>query len=57
MKMIVNLKEDSYPIYIENNIVIKQLNKYINQAFNGTKIVIITDSNVQHFGMIEYIIN
>lgn len=50
MKMMVNLKEDSYPIYIEQGIL-KQTNTYIKEVFSGNKIMIISDDQVHfHYG-------
>lgn len=45
MKLTVNLKENSYPIYIENGILTKS-GEYISQIFKGQKIMIISDDNV-----------
>ena len=45
MEMIVNLKEHSYPIYIEKNIL-KHANKKIKEIFKGKKIMIISDDQV-----------
>lgn len=41
MEMIVNLKEHSYPIYIEKNIL-KHANEKIKEVFKGKKIMIIS---------------
>ena len=43
--MIVNLKEHSYPIYIEKNIL-KHANEKIKEVFKGKKIMIISDDQV-----------
>lgn len=45
MKLTVNLGRDSYPIYIENNIL-SQAAAYISEAFAGKKIMIVSDDNV-----------
>ncbi len=45
MKLNVNLGKDSYPIYIENNILSRALS-YISQIFQGQKIMIISDDQV-----------
>ena len=45
MEMIVNLKEHSYPIYIEKNIL-NQSNDKIKEIFKGKKIMIISDDQV-----------
>ena len=45
MKLTVNLKENSYPIYIKNGILTKS-GEYISQIFKGQKIMIISDDNV-----------
>lgn len=45
MKLVVNLGENSYPIYIENGIL-AQAGEYIPQIFSGKKIMIISDDNV-----------
>ena len=45
MEMIVNLKEHSYPIYIEKNIL-KHANEKIKEVFKGKKIMIISDDQV-----------
>ncbi|RHM58889.1 MULTISPECIES: 3-dehydroquinate synthase [Coprobacillaceae] len=45
MEMIVNLKEHSYPIYIEKNIL-KKANEKIKTVFKGKKIMIISDDQV-----------
>ena len=45
MKMMVNLKDNSYPIYIEKGILSKA-NEMIKEIFNGKKIMIISDDNV-----------
>lgn len=45
MKLNVNLGENSYPIYIENNLL-SQAAAYINSVFAGKKIMIISDDHV-----------
>ncbi|MFQ6791596.1 MAG: 3-dehydroquinate synthase [Thomasclavelia sp.] len=45
MDLMVSLKENSYPIYIENGILQKS-NEYIKQIFKGNKIMIISDDQV-----------
>lgn len=45
MKLTVNLGKNSYPIYIENNILDKA-GSYISSCFSGKKILIISDDNV-----------
>ena len=45
MEMIVNLKEHSYPIYIEKNILNKSNDK-IKEIFKGKKVMIISDDQV-----------
>ena len=40
MKLTVNLGKNSYPIYIENNILDKA-SSYISSCFSGKKIMII----------------
>ena len=45
MKLTVNLKENSYPIYIENGILTKS-GEYVSQIFKGQKIMIVSDDNV-----------
>lgn len=45
MKLNVNLGENSYPIYIENNLL-PQAATYISLAFAGKKIMIISDDQV-----------
>lgn len=45
MEMIVNLKEHSYPIYIEKHILDKANDK-IKEIFKGKKIMIISDDQV-----------
>ena len=45
MEMIVSLKDNSYPIYIEKGIL-KQANKYIKEIYQGNKIMIISDDQV-----------
>lgn len=45
MKLTVNLGANSYPIYIENNIL-SQADTYIHEVFRGKKIMIISDDIV-----------
>lgn len=45
MKLYVDLGENSYPIYIENNIL-AEADKFISEAFSGKKIMIVSDDNV-----------
>lgn len=45
MELKVNLGKNSYPIFIENNILTKA-DEYIRQCFSGKKIMIISDDNV-----------
>ena len=45
MKLIVDLKENSYPIYIENGIL-KHAADYISQVFTGKRIMILSDDQV-----------
>ena len=45
MKLTVNLGKDSYPIYIENNIL-SQAVDYILKIYHGKLIMIISDDNV-----------
>lgn len=45
MELTVNLKENSYSIYIENGIL-PYAEKYISQIFSGKRIFIISDDNV-----------
>lgn len=45
MKLTVNLKNHSYPIYIENGIL-SSVGKYVSDIFSGQKIMIISDDNV-----------
>ena len=45
MKMNVNLGENSYPIYIQNNII-RNAEVYIEDIFHGKRIMIISDDNV-----------
>ena len=45
MKLTVNLGQNSYPIYIENNIL-KSAGSYISQVFSGKRIMVISDDNV-----------
>ena len=45
MELTVNLGADTYPIYIENNIL-ERSGEYISRFFRGKKIMIISDDNV-----------
>ena len=45
MKLTVNLGKNSYPIYIENNIL-SQAAFYIDDVFSGKRIMIISDDHV-----------
>ena len=45
MKLTVNLGKDSYPIYIENNIL-SQAGDYIREIYHGKRIMIVSDDNV-----------
>lgn len=45
MKLSVDLGENSYPIYIENDILSK-CGEYIPQIFSGKRIMVISDDNV-----------
>ena len=45
MKLHVELGKQSYPIYIENNIL-SQAASYIRDIFSGKRIMIISDDNV-----------
>lgn len=45
IKLLVNLGENSYPIYIENGIL-KNAGEYISEFFRGRRIMIVSDDNV-----------
>lgn len=45
MRMLVNLGEKSYPIYIENNIL-ENAGNYIPEIFKGKRIMIVSDDRV-----------
>lgn len=45
MKLTVNLKENSYPIFIENGIL-KRSGEFVSQFFKGKKIMVISDDHV-----------
>lgn len=45
MKLTVDLKENSYPIYIERGIL-SRAGEYIRKIFHGQKIMVISDDNV-----------
>lgn len=45
MRLDVNLGKNSYPIYIENNIL-SNVSEYIEGIFSGNKIMVISDDNV-----------
>lgn len=50
MKMMVNLQEKTYPIYIEQGIL-KHANTYIKEVYTGSKVMIISDDQVySHYG-------
>ncbi len=44
-RLMVNLGEKSYPIYIENNII-RNAEVYTREVFNGKRIMIVSDDNV-----------
>ena len=48
MKMIVNLKEHSYPIYIERG-MLGQAAERISEIYQGKKIMIISDDRVYSY--------
>ncbi|MFQ9924499.1 MAG: 3-dehydroquinate synthase [Beduini sp.] len=48
MEMLVNLKEKSYPIYIEQGLL-HQVGEKIKAIYQGKKIAIITDDQVNHY--------
>lgn len=48
MEMLVNLKEKSYPIYIEKGLL-HHLNSKIKTIYHGKRIAIITDDNVASY--------
>lgn len=48
MKMIVNLEENSYPIYIEKGLL-SNVDSLLPEVFSGNKIMIITDDNVDKY--------
>ena len=48
MKMMVNLKDHSYPIYIEKGIL-DIANEKIKEIYQGKKIMIISDDQVYHY--------
>lgn len=45
MKLYVDLGDDSYPIYIENNILAKA-GEFVTKVFSGNKVMIVSDDNV-----------
>lgn len=45
MELTVNLGENSYPIYIENDIL-SHAGSYVSKIFHGTRIMIVSDDNV-----------
>ncbi len=45
MKLTVDLKQTSYPIYIENGIL-KDAGSYISQVFRGRRVMVISDDRV-----------
>lgn len=48
MEMLVALKDNSYPIYIEQGIL-NDVNKYIQNIYQGNKIMIISDDQVYSY--------
>ncbi|MFV0393570.1 MAG: 3-dehydroquinate synthase [Coprobacillaceae bacterium] len=48
MKMMVNLKENKYPIYIKQGIL-QEANMYIKEIYKGNKVMIISDDQVYSF--------
>ena len=48
MEMLVNLKEKSYPIYIEQGLL-HQVGEKIKAIYHGKKIAVITDDQVNHY--------
>ncbi len=48
MEMLVNLKEKSYPIYIQQGLL-NEVNEKIKSIYSGKKIAIITDDNVNRY--------
>ena len=48
MKMMVNLKDHSYPIYIQKGIL-KSAHEKIKEIYQGKKIMIISDDQVYHY--------
>ena len=48
MEMLVNLKEKSYPIYIEQGLL-HQVGEKIKAIYQGKKIAVITDDQVNHY--------
>ena len=42
---LVNLKENSYPIFIEN-VILNRAGEYIADLFHGQRIMIVSDDNV-----------
>lgn len=48
MKMMVNLKDHSYPIYIQKGIL-KRAHEKIKEIYQGKKIMIISDDQVYHY--------
>ncbi|MCP1100869.1 3-dehydroquinate synthase [Aequitasia blattaphilus] len=45
MEILVNLGKDSYPIYIENNLI-SQTSSHIQKIFSGKRIFLLSDDNV-----------
>lgn len=45
MKLTVNLKENSYPVYIEN-FILRKAGEVIAETFSGKRIMIVSDDNV-----------
>ena len=48
MELIVDLKERSYPIIIENG-VINRVAEEVSKVYNGRRIFIVTDDNVNKY--------
>ena len=45
MRLYVNLGKNSYPIYIENDIL-NDAGKYVSEVFSGKRIMVVSDDNV-----------
>ena len=48
MELVVDLKERSYPIIIENG-VINRVAEEVSKVYNGRRIFIVTDDNVNKY--------